>query len=304
MLSVKSNTMSRRIIEIGSAGFYLRCQNQQLIIQQGDDRKSSIPIEDISALILDHPQSTISQVCLSQLVQNNVAVIVSNEQHHPVGLQLNLEGNSLQAERFQAQVTLRLPRKKQLWKQIVKCKVEWQGKILHDLYQNDGGISALAKKVQSGDRGNIEAQAARRYWPRLFPEQGFKRLRDAPDQNRFLNYGYAILRALTARSLVAAGLHPTFGLHHQNRYNAYALADDLMEPYRPLVDLRVWELLQEYNADTELNQQIRQQLLQWIERRVTIDEEYLTMQHALQRSAQSLWQCIAGERKALLLPTL
>lgn len=296
--------MSKRIIEIGTEGCYLSYRYQQLIIERDKQQIGSVPIEDLSAVIIDHPQTLITQYCLSELVQANVMVISSNQSHHPIGLFMPLDSNTLQTERFAAQVELQKPVKKALWKQLIQAKIRFQGRVLQDLTGNDAGLSVLVKKVRSGDPANIEAQAARRYWSRLFKGEGFKRDRDAPDQNRFLNYGYAILRALVSRSLCAAGLHPSLGIHHHNRYNAYCLSDDVMEPYRPYVDLHVWQLIQACDANAELDQELRRQLLELISYKVTVNEEQLTLQGAIQKSAQSLAQVMLGERKTLMLPTV
>lgn len=184
-------------------------------------------------------------------------VVTSDARHQPTGMLLPLAANTLQTERFAAQAALNQPLRKQLWKQVVQAKIRWQAKVLHDITGSDALLTGLVRKVRSGDPENVEAQAARRYWSRLFPEGGFKRDRDAVDQNRYLNYGYAILRALTARSLCAAGLHPSLGIHHSNRYNAYCLADDFMEPFRPFVDLRVYRLVGEHGNERSLDGELR-----------------------------------------------
>lgn len=294
--------MNNRVIEISSAGYYLSYKNKQLVISSKNDFVATVPVEDLSAVILDHPQCTITQTCLMRLVEAQVAVIVSDDSHMPIGMNLLLDGNSIQNERFRCQVQQKKPKLKRIWQQLIVSKVSLQGKILSDLHSNDGGLLALSKKVKSGDPDNIEAQAARRYWTRLFPNSGFKRDRNALDQNTFLNYLYSVLRALTARHLVAAGLHPSLGLHHHNKYNAFALADDIMEPFRPYVDLHVWEVTQIISPQNKLNANVRQSLLEWLQKKVMVENEQVSIQYAIQKTAQSLWQCYNDEREALILP--
>ncbi len=294
--------MSKRIIEIGTEGCYLHFKHQQLIIERDKEIIGSVSIEDMSALIIDHPQTLITQTCLGKLLDANVMVISSDEKHQPNGMFLPLQSNTLQSERFDHQINATTPMKKNIWKQLIYCKVMMQARMLNDLTGKDMSLKVLAKKIRSGDPDNIEAQAARRYWSQLFEQDGFKRDRFADDQNRYLNYCYAIVRALVARSLCATGLHPSIGVHHHNRYNAYCLADDVMEPFRPIADLHVWECVKEYGSEQEMHKTIRANLLNIVERRVTMDKEMLTLQGAIQKTSQSLGKLFQGEEKLLALP--
>lgn len=294
--------MTKRIIEIGAEGAYLHLHLRQLVITRDGDDIASIPMEDMAALILDHPRTVISQACLAALLDNNIMVVTSDARHQPTGMLLPLAANTLQTERFAAQAALNQPLRKQLWKQVVQAKIRWQAKVLHDITGSDALLTGLVRKVRSGDPENVEAQAARRYWSRLFPEGGFKRDRDAVDQNRYLNYGYAILRALTARSLCAAGLHPSLGIHHSNRYNAYCLADDFMEPFRPFVDLRVYRLVGEHGNERSLDGELRRELLSIVKQTVDMEGETVTLQGALNKVAQSFVKVVLGENQRLLLP--
>ena len=294
--------MTKRVIEIGSQGAYLHVKLGQLIITRDGQDIGSIPMDDMAALIMDHPRTVITQACLAALLDNNIMVITTDPRHQPTGMLLPLVSHTLQTERFNAQSALNQPLRKQLWKQLIQAKIRWQAKILRDVPGSDTSLAALVAKVRSGDPDNIEAQAARRYWRRLFPHGDFKRDRDAADQNRYLNYGYAILRALTARSLCAAGMHPSLGIHHHNRYNAYCLADDFMEPYRPFVDIRVHRLTQEYGEDRELHSEIRQELLGLVKQMVKMDDETVTLQGALNKTAQSFSKIVIGEAKSLAVP--
>ena len=294
--------MSKRIIEIGQEGCYVRFRHQQLLIEKDDQLLGTVAIEDMAALIIDNPQTLITQACLGRLLDANVMVISSDARHQPNGMFLPLQANTLQAERFAYQINAALPLKKNLWKQLIQAKISMQAKVLKDLTEQDKGLRVLAKKVRSGDPDNIEAQAARRYWQQLFGQQGFKRDRFAEDQNRYLNYCYAIVRALVSRSLCAAGLHPSIGVHHHNRYNAYCLADDVMEPYRPFADLHVWECVQEYGAEQDIDKPIRANLLNIVSRQIKVKSEMLTFQGAIQKTAQSLSKIFQGEEKTLVLP--
>lgn len=293
--------MGTRIIEISSDGCYARLQNKQLKIIKDDYELGSIPIEDMAAFIIDHPQTRLSQVLLAELLSNNVMIVISDNKHLPIGMMLPLDHHTTQGERFDQQVSLKLTTKKQLWKKIIQNKIRQQSNVLNSVNNNDNGLSLLIPKVKSGDSNNVEAQAARRYWSKLFPGN-FRRDRFGDDHNRFLNYGYAILRALTARSICASGLHPSFGLHHHNRYNAYRLADDLMEPFRPFVDIHVYELLNQFDSCDELNTEVRQNLLQIVEYKMNVGGELLSLQSALQKTAQSLARIVSGATEPLVLP--
>ncbi len=293
--------MSNRIIEIGTGGSYLKYRNHQLLLERENDTVS-LPIEDLTAIVLDTPQSTITNYALRELAKAGVAVLTSDESHQPVGLFLPLEGHSLQRARIGAQAELSKPTKKRLWQQIVRAKLKVQAKILQTVSGTDAGISKLAGKVRSGDPTNIEAQAAKRYWSKFFLKAGFKRDRLVEDQNRFLNYGYAILRSLMARSIVATGLHPSLGIYHKNKYNAFALADDLMEPYRPFVDLICWEVARDFGEKAEMEQDLRKALLGFVHLIPRIDEEEHSMQGAIRKTAQSLASVIQEQQTVLSLP--
>jgi CRISPR-associated protein Cas1 len=191
-----------------------------------------------------------------------------------------------------------------LWRQIVQAKVRAQGRLLARLRGDDQGLFSLADEVTLGDRTNIEAQASRRYWAALFPDTGFRRLVEADDENRFLNYGYAILRAIVARALCAAGLHPSFGLHHHHRNDAYCLADDVMEPFRPIVDAAVVRICDEHGADAPMDKATKAVLFEALLGRFIIEEDSRTLFDLLSHTAATLAQALAGQRKDLVLPEL
>jgi CRISPR-associated protein Cas1 len=214
---------------------------------------------------------------------------------------LPLVGHATQSERFEQQVNASEPTKKRLWAQIVRAKITAQGRHLASVRGKDHGLFAMAKRVRSGDPDNLEAQATRKYWPVLFGKD-FRRDREAEDQNRLLNYGYAVLRATVARAIAAAGLHPTIGIHHHNRYDAYCLADDLMEPFRPMVDAAALMWTEMRGVDAPLDKEAKAAMLAALTCRVTFDNESRTLFDASARLASSCALVFAGERDELSLP--
>lgn len=234
--------MIKRTLYFGNPA-YLSTRDEQLKVRFSKSApEASIPIEDIGVLVLDCEQITITQAVMAKLLANNVALISCNDKHHPTGMMLNLDGHTRQHKHFEAQIEAALPLKKQLWQSTIKAKIANQAEVLARCNQPNQKLLDLASKVLSGDSANAEAQAAAFYWKSLLGSD-FKRERFGDSPNHLFNYGYSILRASTARSLTASGLLPTFGIHHRNQYNAYCLADDIMEPYRPVVD---WHILQHY----------------------------------------------------------
>jgi len=303
--------MIKRTLYFGNPA-WLNVDHGQLVIRDPilkvaglKDEKGRVPIEDIGLVVLDHQQITVTHTVLYQLLENNVAVVVCDERRHPCGMLLNLEGNRVQAELFKCQIESSEPLRKQLWKQTVEAKIQNQAAVLTNAKGEGAFLLELAGKVQSGDTGNREAQAAAWYWPRLFQTlPQFRRFREGPPPNNLLNYGYAILRAMVARSLVGSGLLPTLGIFHRNRYNAYALADDIMEPYRPFVDAMVLEMLQRSGPPDELTLEHKGQLLKLPVADVILDGKASPLMAAVARTTASLAQCFAGEQRKLLYPAL
>lgn len=275
-------------------------KNQQLVIKS-ETKESSIPIEDVGFLVLDHPEIYISIPALNLLTENNTAVIICNTQHLPNGMFLSLDSHHIQQEIFRYQIEASAPLKKQLWQQTIKEKILNQGKLLELTLKEKNHFEFLASKVLSGDTSNMEGAAAQQYW-RIFPvsedESGLKRERFGNYPNNFLNYGYAILRAAVARALAGSGLLCTLGIHHRNKYNAFALADDIMEPYRPLVDEKVIEVMKKHN-DMELTTAIKRDLLELLTRTVYFKDEKSPLMVGLQKTASSLQQCYMGDRKKI-----
>ena len=320
--------MIKRTLYFGNDA-YLNTKDMQLVITYPDKEKQKItvPVEDIGVVILDAYRLTISQNLISRLLDNNVALITCDSRHMPQGLMLNLEGNTLQQERFKYQIDASLPLKKFLWQHTVKAKIANQCRMLVKLIDTHGETLSLtvSKKfenmqywensVRSGDPDNYEARAAAFYWKTVFAEffSNFVRGRYESDPNNLLNYGYAILRAIAARSLVASGLLPTLGIHHHNKYNAYALADDIMEPYRPYVDEVVYDIIKNiFKSNTnvfdefeiELTPKIKAELLKIPAIDVIIDGEKSPLMIAMQRTTASLANCFAGNRRKILYPEI
>ena len=302
--------MIKRTLYFGNPA-YLSLRNSQLVINLPeangmDDRtgNNTIPIEDIGIILLDHKQITITQGLLEALLSNNAAVITCDSSRMPVGLLLPLSGNTTQSERFQAQIDASLPLRKQLWQQTVQAKIGNQAYVLNTcrnaVVKN---MLAWVDEVKSGDSDNLEARAAAYYWANMFPAiPEFRRGREGTPPNNLLNYGYAILRAVVARSLVASGLLPTLGIHHHNRYNAYCLADDIMEPYRPFVDKLVVELTDSGEDIQELTKSLKAKLLSIPVLDVIINDQRSPLMIALGITTASLAKCYLGEARKIVYP--
>lgn len=288
---------------------YLKFRNEQLLIESdADDQESgqrSVPVEDIGLVILDHSQITITQVTIAKLLENNAALITCDATHHPVGMMLNLDGNTLQSQKHQVQVDASQPLKKQLWQQTVAAKIRNQAALLKKEKAPSGYLESLADKVKSGDSDNAEAKAAAYYWKRLFPDfLDFSRSRYGPPPNNLLNYGYAILRALVARALVSSGLLPTLGIFHRNQYNAYCLADDIMEPYRPYVDQVVCQIVRMNGKFLEMTAGMKKDLLSIPAMDVVLQGRKSPLMNAVSRTTASLVACFEGESRKILYPEL
>lgn len=294
--------MIKKTLYFGNAT-RLSVQQQQLLIKT-EERGTSVPIEDIGLVIIDHYQTSVTHAVLHLLLENNVAFITCNDKHHPTGLLLNLDGHTQQSEKFKAQIEASEPLKKQLWQQTIKSKINNQAAVLEKWELDNSYLKRYAQLVLSGDSSNQEAQAARYYWKMLFNEEEpfFVRERFGDYPNNFLNYGYAILRATVARSLVGSGLLPTLGIHHRNKYNAYCLADDIMEPYRPYVDHLVKELINEIPNEQDLSKEIKRRLLEIPALDIIIDGKASPLMVGLQRTTASVAKCFEGETKKILYP--
>lgn len=266
----------------------------------------TIPVEDIGIVVLDNRRITITTGAMEALLNNNCAVITCDSKSMPIGLFLPLSGNTLQNERFRDQINASIPLKKQLWQQTVRQKILNQAKVLE---MQNGCIAknmlAWANDVRSGDAENLEARAAAYYWKKVFPEiPDFVRGREEEPPNNLLNYGYAILRACVARGLVGSGLLPTLGIHHHNKYNAYCLADDIMEPYRPFVDKLVIDIMQKYDDIKDLNLDMKADLLQIPTLDVKIEGKKSPLMIGVGTTTASLYKCFKGENRKILYPDM
>ena len=289
---------------------YLSLRDRQLVVRvdRHDDtpeHQTTIPIEDIGIVVLDHRQITITHGAMSALLEECASVITCNDAHLPVGLLLPLDGHTVQSERFQYQINASQPLRKQLWQQTVQQKILNQAALLRELHGIEtGNMQQWASDVRSGDSTNLEGRAAAFYWSQMFPQiPYFTRNRDGGYPNPLLNYGYAILRAIIARALVSSGLLPTLGIHHHNRYNAYCLADDIMEPYRPYVDNLVVQTMDEY-GDIGVTTDIKRRLLTIPTIEVRIDGQRSPLMVAASQTTASLARCFSGESRKLAYPEM
>lgn len=298
---------------------YLSLRDKQLVINLPEVEKAenlsesfkkstemTRPVEDIGVVVLSHKQITITSGALEALLENNCAVITCDSHSMPVGLLLPLTGNTTQSERFRDQLNASLPLRKQLWQQTMQYKIRNQAAVLSQCSDAETKCMQIwANDVRSGDPDNIEARAAVYYWKSLFGHiPGFIRNREGIAPNHLLNYGYAILRAVVARSLVASGLLPTLGIHHHNRYNAYCLADDIMEPYRPYVDRLVFEITEHYGVDVELSMDIKAELLSIPTLDVVVGSKRSPLMIATAQTTASLYKCFSGESRKIAYPEL
>ncbi len=309
--------MIKRTLYFGNPA-YLHLKNNQLVIKLPEvekndelpesfkkDATTTIPVEDIGVLIIDNGQVTITQGLVAALLENNTAVIVCNETHHPTGLLLPLSGNTLQSERFKVQIEATEPLKKQLWQQTITSKISNQAALLKKEGKDNNKLIYFSRNVKSGDPENVEGRASFYYWQNLFPESiNFSRKREGDPPNNLLNYGYAILRAITARNLVGSGLLSTLGIHHRNRYNAYCLADDIMEPYRPFVDEIVLQIIASFKDYTDLTTDIKKMLLGVASADVQFDSERSPLMVGMQRTTASLVQCFEGKARKIIFPSM
>lgn len=288
----------------------LSVENRQLkiAIASSSEEKNIVtrPLEDIAVVILDCSQIILTVPVMKELMRHGGALIVCDDKHMPSGLMINMEGSTMQSERFRVHLSASLPLKKQLWQQTVVAKIHNQAAAMKIITEKDPiALIRMASKVKSGDSDNVEAQAASYYWKVLFEQfGGIKRNRDGEDPNAMLNYGYAIVRAMMARSLVAAGMHPSLGIFHRNKYNAYCLADDIMEPYRPYVDMLVMDICQRYGVQGIDNREIRAALLGIGTKETIINGLKYPLMTAISETAVSLYKCFSGEIRKIKYPEI
>lgn len=286
-----------------STPFSLTLRDNQLVINTREmpDMKKSIPIEDIGYVILEHQQITITLPLLNALSDNNVAVVICGENRMPNAMLMNLDSNTTQGEIYRAQIEASEPLKKGLWKQVVEAKIRNQAALLNKLGKDGDRLKPYYMNVKSGDSDNREGIAARVYWSELFGDN-FVRSREGREPNNLLNYGYTLLRAAVARALMGSGLFPAFGIFHRNRSNAFPLADDIMEPYRPYVDEIVYRMYA--NAETDLDKDAKAQLLRVLFTDTVFGKITRPLDVGLTTTTASLAKCYSGISKKLLYPLI
>ena len=299
-LSLRTGQMVIKLPEVES--------NDQLPEVMKKRAETTKPIEDISVVVLDNRRITITQGLLEALLENNCAVITCDSHSLPVGLMLPLYGNSTQNERFRYQLEASLPLRKQLWQQTIKAKIENQAAVLSACSGTPvKNMKRWADDVRSGDPDNVEGHAAAYYWRNFFSTitglEMFTRSREGMAPNNILNYGYAILRAVVARALIASGMLPTLGIHHHNRYNAYCLADDIMEPYRPYVDEMVFAIVKDQGVENlQLTTTLKARLLSIPTLDVVIGGKRSPLMVAATQTTASLYKCFSGELRRIAYP--
>ncbi len=299
--------MIKRTLYFGNP-CYLRKKDLQLKIEYPEESgqaQKTIPIEDVGIVVLDNPLITISHALISELAQNNAAIISCDARHLPFGLMLPMVSHHAFTEKLQQQISCSVPLKKNLWQQTVVAKIANQAALLRQRGVCDKKLQFLLKKVKSGDPENVEGRAAAYYWNHIFGADAyFVRHRFGEMPNALLNYGYAILLSIVARSLTASGMVPALGIHHRNKYNPWCLASDIMEPFRPYVDKVAIEIAEKFQDEFELTTEIKRELLQIPALDISLEGKSSPLMVGVQRTTASLSACFAGTARKLLYPEL
>ncbi|UKB81535.1 type II CRISPR-associated endonuclease Cas1 [Chryseobacterium sp. MEBOG07] len=296
--------MITRSIYIGNPA-YLKLKDEQMYILEPstNEMKGKIAVEDLGLLMLDHFQITISHQLIQKMMGNNVVVVSCDAHHLPHGIMLPLYGHTEHSDRIKNQLEASEPLKKQLWKQTVECKIENQKEVLKRLENYYEPMIDYQNNVKSGDITNMEGIAAQHYWKYLI-SLDFLRQRFGDSPNQFFNFGYSVLRSIVARAIVETGLLPVLGIFHKNKYNPYCLADDLMEPYRPFIDLLVMQWLAANSETEELTKEFKAFILQIATKDVKIDDKTRPLLVAVKTTATSLYKCYTGEKRLISYPEL
>jgi CRISPR-associated protein Cas1 len=302
---------ARHILDFAEGQCKLRTEGNLLVIEKADGTLATVPFAEIAAVLLSSPHISVSQSVLQSLAEAGSIVVVCNYKHMPVSMTLPTEPHSLPVERLKLQIEASQPTIKNAWQQVARAKIQAQARLLIEEFKDDAGLMKLADSVRSGDPDNIEAQAAKKYWAALFPEIDFHRNHDANDPlNARLNYGYTIVRSMTARAVCASGFHPALGIHHHSVYDAFCLADDLMEPYRPEVDsvvrmqFKISRKLATRKLTRELTGRVKQELIHPLTRRFQADGERRKLFEIITKTVQSLVHFYKKETDVLYLPVL
>ncbi len=294
--------MIKRTIEISQQPAHVTVQHSQLVLKRDGAVVGQAPCEDVGVVLVDHPQVTYSHAALVALAESDAVLVVCGRNHLPVAVLLPLADHTQVVSRLTDQLAVSQPLKKQLWKQLIRAKIRGQAENLAAGMPARSKLLDYARQVRSGDPTNLEAQAARVYWQNWLPEEVFRRDADGAGLNSLLNYGYAVVRAAVARALVAAGLLPSLGLHHSNRSNAFCLADDLVEPLRPIVDDRARELYRQ--GFDQLDAEGKAGLLKLLAEDVRLGGETGPLMVVLHRYVASLVKCFQGDAKRLEIPEM
>lgn len=281
----------------------LSIRNRQLWIERKEEATRSVPLEDVGMVVIEHQQISLSHAVIQACMQEKIIIVNCDERHMPQGIMHPLEGHVELSERYQAQLSASLPLKKNLWSQTVQAKIGNQAGVLAWRGRMHAKMNHLITEVTSGDSTNCEGQAAAIYWTSLFESYPlFVRERFGEPPNHYLNYGYAVIRAMMARALISSGLLLAMGIHHHNKYNAFCLVDDMMEPYRPYVDALVCALADESRIGDDLLTPEKTAFWSLASQDVRIDHVTSPMWNAMQRTAQSLVRCFDGSARKLLFP--
>ena len=289
------------VVEVSQASVAVRISDGCLAVSSGEQILGKVPVSEIAALLLSSPYAMCSVTALATLAAQGTAIIVCDSAMRPAGMMLPFREHHEIATRIAAQATATAPVRKRLWKAIVRSKIAGQAAVLRDVQGSDFGLFRAVRRVRSGDPDNVEGRAARRYWTKLFGT-AFRRRRGQGLTNKMLDYAYAVLRAGVTRSICAAGLHPSIGIHHHNRSNAFVLADDLIEPFRPVVDRLVFAAVTDFVGEADLTPPIKRRLANCLENTLQMGGETRTVRDALGRSASSLAKVFLGESETITLP--
>jgi len=296
--------MNNRILDFADAPARLSARDGRLHIESPDRPAVDIPFDHLAAIVCSHGQVSFTQAVLAELAAANAILISCDARHLPVAMMLPLVAHHRQTTSFQRQALAPLPLRKRLWRDIVAAKVQAQARTLLDVQKLDAGLGAIARRVRVSNASPMEALAGRFYWAALFGEQRLRRSDDEDTRNAFLDYGYAIVRAIVARAICAAGLHPGLALHHHNQDDPYPLANDLMEPFRPLVDLWTVRWCASQPSPWSLDKTSKQDLLSWLTARYSDGVESRSLFDWAGRSADQLARCLESKRSSLDFPEL
>ena len=292
-----------RILDFSNEAVTLKIAHRQLEITRTSDPKVTVPVDEIAAVVLGHQSITLTKTVLQELAKAGAVLIVCDEKFLPVGMFAPLVGHHLRGRFMREQADASPVARKRAWKEIVCAKIRGQAQVLSELFGNADPLPNLLKEVKSGDPTNVEAKAARFYWQKLFGNLEFSRDPENGDKiNSALNYGYAVLRGITARAVCAAGLNPALGIFHHNKYDFYCLADDLMEPFRPVVDRTVYRMNAENALADELTSEMKRRLITEINQRFIVNGTQETICETVSRLAVSLVEVFGGRRTELTLP--